>query len=186
MEKRKAPAWLKPAMEFGPLLAFFASYQWAGLLAATAVLMAVTALSLGLSWIFTRSLPPVAVMTALVVALFGGLTLWLKDESFIKMKPSILYALFAAALAAGLQWKMPLLKSLLGEAIEIDEKGWRRLTFRLVFFFLAMAAANEVVRRTVSTELWVLWKFPGTLVPTGLFMAAQTGLIRRHRLPEDA
>ena len=181
----RAPSWLKPAVDFGPLAVFLLAYETRGLLAATAALMLATAVALLLSWIYTRKLPVVPVVTAVIVGIFGGLTLWLHDDTFIKLKPTIIYGLFAAALLGGLVSGRPLLKSVMGEALPLDDLGWRRLSLRFALFFVVMALANEVVRRVVTTDLWVLWKVPGSIVLTFLFMLAQTPLIQRHKLPEE-
>jgi intracellular septation protein len=181
----RAPSWLKPVVDFGPLAVFLLAYETQGLLAATAALMLTTAVALVLSWIYTRKLPLVPVVTAVIVGIFGGLTLWLHDDTFIKLKPTIIYGLFAALLLGGLATGRLLLKSVMGEALPLDDLGWRQLSIRFAAFFFAMALANEVVRRVVSTDLWVLWKVPGSIVLTFLFMLAQTPLIQRHKLPEQ-
>jgi intracellular septation protein len=126
----------------------------------------------------------VPLVTAVIVGVFGGLTLWLNDDSFIKMKPTIIYCLFAAALGGGLLRGKTLLKSVIGDSLPLDDIGWRRLSVRFMVFFLVMAGANEVLRRLLTTEMWVYWKFPGSVVLTFLFILAQSGLIRRHRLPD--
>ena len=177
-----APSWLKPTVDYGPLAVFFVVYQAQGLLYATAGLMVATVLALGLSWGFARKLPLVPVVTAVIVGVFGGLTLWLKDDSFIKMKPTIIYGLFAAVLAGGAVLGKPLLKKLLGEALPLDDAGWRKLTLRFVVFFAVMALGNEVARHILTTDQWVMWKVPGSLGLTFAFMLAQTPLIRRHQL----
>lgn len=183
---RQAPSWLKPTVDFGPLAVFLLAYETKGLLVATAALMGATLVALVLSLLVARRLPLVALITALLVGVFGGLTLWLKDDTFIKLKPTILYGLFAAVVAGGLATGRPVLKAVIGASLPLDDIGWRRLSQRFVLFFLAMAATNEVVRRAVSTDLWVLWKVPGSLVLTFGFMLAQFRLIQRHRPPEES
>ncbi len=176
---------LKSLVDYGPLAAFLIAYETGGMLAATAALMAATVVAMALSLIFTRKVPMVALVTAVVVGVFGGLTLWFKDDTFIKLKPTIVYSLFAAILAGGLATGQPLLKRFVGDALPLDDLGWRRLTLRFVVFFLGMASINEVARRVLSTDLWVLWKVPGSIGLTFIFMLAQMGLIRRHRLAEE-
>lgn len=178
------PAWLRPTTEYGPLAAFFLAYLFWGLLPATAALLVATAVSLALSLLYTGRVPAMPLVTAVIVGLFGGLTLWLNDETFIKMKPTIVQALFAAALLGGLAVGRPLLKPLLGQVWPIDDAGWRRLTLRFGLFFAAMAVLNEVVWRTQSTDVWVSFKVFGILLLTLLFALAQTPLIARHRLPD--
>ncbi len=175
------PAWLKPAVDFGPLAAFMATYYLAGMAAATMALMGVTALALAVSWIVTRKVAMMPLVTAVIVGVFGGLTLWLHDDSFIQMKPTIVYAMFAVVLAFGVISGRPLLKSVLGEALDLDDVGWRRLSIRFLLFFAAMAVANEIVRRVASMDMWVLWKVPGAITITLVFMLAQAPLIQRHR-----
>jgi intracellular septation protein len=121
-----------------------------------------------------------------VVGVFGGLTLWSGDEIFIKMKPTIVQLLFAAALLGGLALDRPVLKPLLGAAWPMDDLGWRRLSLRFAVFFLIMAALNEAVWRTQSTDAWVLFKVFGLFGLTLLFSLAQMPLMTRHRLPEAA
>ncbi|BAE50074.1 septation protein A [Paramagnetospirillum magneticum] len=181
-----APKWLKPTVDFGPLAVFLGLYWLKGLLPATAALMAATGIALALSFAFTRKVALMPLVTALVVGVFGGLTLWLNDETFIMMKPSIVYGLFALVLGGGLALKRPTIKAILGEAMHLDDDGWRRLSLRFCLFFLAMALANEVVRRVASMDLWVLWKVPGSMVLTFIFMLFQMPLIRRHMPPDPA
>lgn len=176
---------LKPIVDFGPLAVFLAAYVGKGLIVATAALMVATALALALSYYHTRKVAVVPLVTAGVVGVFGGLTLWLDDEVFIMMKPTIIYALFAAVIAGGMALGKPTIKVILGEALQLDDLGWRRLSLRFMLFFLAMALANEVVRKVASVDMWVIWKVPGSMVLTIGFMLAQMPLIQRHR-PTDA
>ncbi|CUW38971.1 intracellular septation protein involved in cell division(ntracellular septation protein A,14-187) [Magnetospirillum sp. XM-1] len=180
----QAPKWLKPAVDFGPLAVFLGLYWLKGLLPATAALMAATAVALVLSFVFTRKVALMPLVTALVVGVFGGLTLWLNDETFIMMKPSIVYGLFAAVLGGGLVLNRPTVKAVLGEALSLDDDGWRALSLRFCLFFIAMALANEVVRRVASLDVWVLWKVPGSMAATFVFMLFQMPLIRRHMVEE--
>lgn len=179
-EDRQAPRWLKPATEYGPLLVFVAVYATRGLLPATAALLAATALGLVLSWIYLRRLPLLPVVTAALVGIFGGLTLWLQDETFIKMKPTIVNALFAVLLLGGLAVNRLLLQFVLGKSLSVDEAGWRKLTLRWGLFFAAMAGLNEAVWRTQSTDVWVAFKVFGLIGLTVVFALAQMPLIRRH------
>ncbi len=183
---RTAPPWLKPTVDYGPLLVFLAVYFATDLLTATAALIAVTALALVLALWFERRLPWMPLVTAAVVGVFGGLTLWSGDEIFIKMKPTIAQLLFAAVLLGSLALGRPVLKPLLGTAWPMDDLGWRRLSLRFAVFFLVMAALNEAVWRTQSTDVWVLFKVFGLLGLTMLFSLAQVPLMTRHRLPEAA
>ena len=179
-QDRQAPAWLKPATEYGPLLVFVAVYATRGLLPATAALLAATAVGLLLSWLFMRRLPLLPLVTALLVGVFGGLTLWLQDDTFIKMKPTIVNALFAVVLLGGLAIGKSPVQLVLGKSLTIDAAGWRKLTLRWGLFFAAMAGLNEVVWRTQSTDVWVAFKVFGLIGLTMLFALAQMPLVRRH------
>lgn len=174
--------WLKPAVEYGPLAVFVAVYFAQGLMPATVALMIATVIGLALSWAMERKLPLMPMVTAAIVVVFGGLTLWLNDEAFIKMKPTIIYALFALLILGGMALGKSVLKKVLGHAVSMDEAGWRTLSLRVGLFFIAMAAANEVVRHVLSTDHWVLWKMPGSLIITLAFMLAQGPLILRHQV----
>ncbi|HVI49860.1 MAG TPA: septation protein IspZ [Candidatus Sulfotelmatobacter sp.] len=182
---RPVPSWFKPVTDYGPLAVFLLAYKFQGLMAATAALMACTALAVAAGWVVTRKLALVPLVTAVIVGIFGGLTLWLNDDSFIKMKPTIIYGLFSAIVGGGLILRRPVLKAVIGEALLMDEQGWRSLSLRFALFFAVMACANEVARHLLTTDQWVLWKVPGSLILTFLFMLAQAPLIQRHRLPEE-
>ncbi len=183
---RTAPPWLKPTVDYGPLLVFLAFYLATDLLVATAALIAVTLLALVLALWIERRVPWMPVVTAAVVGVFGGLTLWSGDETFIKIKPTVAQLLFAAVLLGSLALGRPVLKPLLGAAWPMDDLGWRRLSLRFAIFFLVMAALNEAVWRTQSTDVWVLFKVFGLFGLTMLFSLAQVPLMARHRLPEAA
>ncbi len=183
---RTAPPWLKPTVDYGPLLVFLAFYLATDLLVATAALIAVTLLALVLALWIERRVPWMPVVTAAVVGVFGGLTLWSGDETFIKIKPTVAQLLFAAVLLGSLALGRPVLKPLLGAAWPMDDLGWRRLSLRFAIFFLVMAALNEAVWRTQSTDVWVLFKVFGLFGLTMLFSFAQVPLMSRHRLPEAA
>jgi len=198
---------LRLTLELGPLLLFFIanarpklfapligwalpprllSGENAGLFTATAVLMVAVILALVVSYLRTRHLPVMPLVTAVLVVIFGALTLYLHDPRFIKMKPTILYTAFGLALLANLAFKKPLLPILLDNAIALSERGWRILTWRWTFFFFALAIANEIVWRTQSSNTWVLFKFPGTVILIFLFTMAQLPLMLRHELKEEA
>ena len=182
---RTAPRWLKPAVEYGPIVAFFISYRLDGLLPATAVLMGVTALGLAASYIIARRIPMMSLVTTVIVGVFGGLTLWLNDDRFIKMKPTILEAMFGIILLGGLYWRKLFLKMLLGEALPLDDQGWRTLTIRFSLFFFALAVANEIVWRNVSESWWVDFKVFGLPLLTFAFMLCQVPMIMRHTPQKD-
>lgn len=180
------PRWLKPTLEYGPLAAFLAAYVLGDFMTATIAIMAATAVALAVSWVVARQLPLMPLITAAVVGVFGGLTLWLNDETFFKMKPTIVQALFAVILLGGLAFKKPLLQPLLGKSWPMDDIGWHKLTFRFGLFFVAMAILNEVVWRTQSTDFWVAFKVFGILGLTLAFAASQAPLMMRHHCPEES
>jgi len=181
---RPVPRWLKPTVDYGPLVVFFVAYLKWDLLTATAALMGATAIALVVSLLVARRIPIMPLITAVIVGIFGGLTLWLHDETFIKMKPTIVEALFSAVLFGGLLFDRPLLKPLMESAWPMSDTGWRVLTRRFGFFFAAMAVLNEIVWRTQSTDFWVTFKVFGLMGLTLLFAVTQVSLMQRHALPD--
>ena len=179
---RSGPPWLRPLVDYGPLAAFFVVYWIMGMMAATVAIMAATAVALVLALVVERRVPIMALVTAVVVGVFGGLTLWLQDDTFFKMKPTIVQLIFATVLFGGLLLKRPLLKPLIGSAWPLDDEGWRKLSFRFALFFVAMAALNEVVWRTQSEGFWVTFKVFGIMGLTFLFVVSQVYLMRAHML----
>ncbi len=175
---------LRFAVDYGPLLVFFIAYYTAGIMWATAAIMVATALMLAVSWYFERRLAPLPLITAALVAVFGGLTLLLADETFIKMKPTIVKTLIAAVLLGGLTLGKPLLKPLFGAVWKIDDNGWHKMTLRFGLFFVAMAILNEIVWRTQSTDFWVNYKLFGTIGLTFAFSLTQIPVFRRHWIEE--
>ena len=176
-----APHWLKPAIDYGPLAVFFATYLALGLMPATAALIAVSLIALSAAWVLERRVPLVPLVTAAIVVVFGGLTLWLQDETFIKMKPTFVQAIFALVLLGGLALGRPLLKPLLAPMMPpMSDRAWRRFTLRYGLFFVAMAALNELVWRTQSTDFWVSFKVFGLPVLTILFIISQMPFLNRH------
>jgi len=178
-----APAhspFLKLALEMGPLVVFFIANRQADLFVATGVFMAAMLVSLGVSYALTRRLPIMPVVSAVLVLVFGGLTLWLQDELFIKLKPTIVNLMFSALLLGGLTLGRPLLPLVLGTVFQLTEMGWRKLTLRWGLYFLLLALLNEVVWRNFTTEAWVNFKVFGIMPLTIVFALAQTPLILRY------
>src|SRR5262245_46762650 len=177
---------LKLLVELGPLVAFFLVYSRAGIYWATGMLMVATVASLVASRALFGRLLAMPVVTAVLVVVFGGLTFWLDDPRFIKIKPTIINLLFAGVLLAGLIMRKPLLKMLFGEAFNLTEEGWRKLSVRWTLFFLVLAALNEIVWRNFSEAAWVNFKVFGILPLTLVFAMAQMGLIKRHEAEPGA
>jgi intracellular septation protein len=180
------PPLLKLATEMGPLIAFFVANAWGGIFWATGVYMVTAAVALAVSWTMTRKIAIVPIVTLGFVVAFGALTLILADETFIKVKVSIINALFGAILLSGLLMGRPLLKLAFGEAVNLDAQGWHKLTIRWSLFFFAMAGLNEFVWRSVSTDAWVNFKVFGLLPLTLLFAVAQIRLMQRHMVEEQS
>ncbi len=177
---------MKSITEYGPLVVFFGAYVLSDLITATAALMIATAAALALSYAVDRRVPLMPLITAGVVGVFGGLTLWLNDETFIKLKPTIVQAMISAVLLGGLAFGRSLLKPVLGSAWQMNDEGWRRLTFRFGLFFAAMALLNELVWRTQSTDFWVSFKVFGIMGLTFVFILTQLPLLNRHRIADPA
>lgn len=175
---------LKLALELGPLVIFFIAYAKLGIFWATGTLMVTTVASIIAMRVLTGHISPMPVVTAVLVLVFGGLTLWLQDPSFIKLKPTLVYLLFALALIAGLVLRRPVLQLLFEQAFRLTDEGWKRLTLRWAVFFLAMAGLNELVWRNMSESAWVAFKAWGFLPLTFAFAVLQFGLIKRYSLPE--
>jgi intracellular septation protein len=176
--------WAKLAIELGPLLVFFGTNAAAGIYAGTAAFMAATLLSLAVAWLRYHKVPIMPLVSGVIVLVFGGLTLYLRDETFIKLKPTIVYSMFAILLAAGLLMKKPMLELLLGPVFNLTEEGWRKLTLRWALFFVGMALLNELIWRNFSTDAWVSFKAFGFLPLTFLFAVAQVPLMQRYGEPD--
>jgi intracellular septation protein len=174
---------IKLALELGPLVLFFIAYGKLGIYWATGTLMVATVASIVLSRLTLGHVSPMPIITAVIVLIFGGLTLWLHDARFIKMKPTLVYVLFAVALLAGLALKRPVLQLLFDQAFRLTDDGWRRLTIRWSLFFITMAVVNEIVWRNFSEATWVAFKVWGFLPLTLIFAVLQIGLVKRYSAP---
>ena len=203
--KKQLNPFLKLALEMGPLLLFFfanarpalfmplvgpllpqaASGEKIGIFVATAVFMLAILVSLAVSYALTRHLPVMAMVTAVIVVVFGGLTLVLQDDTFIKMKPTIIYLLFAGVLLGGLAFNRPLLAIVFDSVFDLTEQGWRKLTLRWAVFFLALAILNEIVWRTQTTDVWVSFKVFGVLPLTFIFAGLQYPLLQKYAAKEE-
>ncbi|WP_259782512.1 septation protein A [Aestuariispira ectoiniformans] len=177
--RKPEPKWLKPVADYGPLAAFLIAYWQLDLIAATKAIVIATGIAIVLSLIVARRVPMMPLVTAIVVAIFGGLTIYLQDETFIKMKPTIVQVAFAVILGVGLLLKRVWLQRIFSGSIDISEAAWRTLTVRFIFFFLASAVLNEIVWRTQSTDIWVTFKVFGLMGLTFVFIISQMPFLNR-------
>ena len=196
--KKQTPQWVKSALELGPEIGFFVAYlylkdevftfggtDYDGFIVVTAGFIPVILASMGILWWLTGHISRMQIVTAVLVVVFGGLTVWLNDDRFIKMKPTMVYLLLGGVLAIGLLRGQSYLRVVLGELLPMEQEGWMILTKRMTGFFLILAVSNEVVWRTQSTEIWVYFE---TFVLTGalfFFFIAQAGLIQKYSTAEE-
>lgn len=198
MAQRHVPQWVKSALELGPVIGFFVAYLWIkeevftfggteyeGFIVATALFIPVILASMGVLWWLTGHISRMQIVTAVLVVVFGGLTVWLNDDRFIKMKPTMVYLLLGGLLAIGLLRGQSYLRVVMGELLPMEQEGWMILTKRMTGFFFLLAASNEIIWRTQSTEVWVYFE---TFVLTGatfVFFIAQAGLIQKYSTAEE-
>lgn len=184
---------LKTALELGPVIAFFVAYLWlkdrvftiggsdyGGFILVTAGFIPLMMLSTGILWKLTGKLSKMQVITLILVVVFGGLSVWLNDDRFFKMKPTIIYLIFAGMLGFGLMRKQSYLRLVMEEMMPLAEEGWMILTRRLALFFFGLAVLNEVVWRLMSTEVWVYFKTFGLTAAIFVFFIAQSALFREY------
>jgi len=176
---------LKSAIDFAPLVAFILAYALGGLYWATGALMISMAIVLPAAYLVLGHVTGTQLVTAVLVWVFGALTFWFHDTTFIKLKPTVFNIALAAFLVGGAMLGKPVLKLLFGEVFKLTDQGWRILTWRWVGFFLALALLNEIIRRLGSDTLWANFKVFGILGLTIAFSVAQIGLLKRHEPPSD-
>ena len=175
----------KLLLDMGPLFLFFATFQYAGIFAATGIFMVAAVLSVAIGWHLEKKLSPIPLITAILVLIAGGLTLYLRNDVFIKMKPTVLYAIFGVTLLGGLRFNRLFIKYVFADAFDLTDQGWRGLTWRWGIFFLSLAVLNEAVWRNTSTATWVSFKVWGIVGLIFLFALAQTPfLLKHHNDPE--
>jgi intracellular septation protein len=193
MTEKKINPYLKLALELGPVALFFAGYlrlrdqtfslggvEYDGFIVITALFVPVMVATTLILWRLTGKLSQMQLVTLVLVVVFGGLSVWLNDERFFKMKPTMIYLLFAGVLGFGLLRGQSYLRSVLGEALPLQDAGWMILTRRLTLFFAALALANELVWRLMSTDSWVSFKTFGLTAAVFLFFLTQGRLLSRH------
>jgi intracellular septation protein len=173
---------LKLLVEIGPLVVFFVANSQYDIFAATGAFMVATAISLLASRLIFKRVPAMPLVTGIFVFLMGGLTLYLHDELFIKLKPTITNVLFASILLGGLAYGHSLLKYLFSDVFQLQDEGWRKLTLRWALFFLFLAVLNEIVWRMFSTDFWVAFKVFGIMPLTLIFSIFQLGLMQRYQI----
>ncbi|MEZ5764625.1 MAG: septation protein A [Xanthobacteraceae bacterium] len=172
----------KLATELGPLLIFFFANAKFDLFVATGAFMVAIVTSIVVSYVVMRHVPMMAIVSGVIVLVFGTLTLVLHDETFIKVKPTIIYGLFGLILGGGLLFHKSFIAVMFDQMFNLTPAGWRALTLRWTLFFIAMAVLNEIIWRTQTTDFWVGFKAFGVLPITAIFAMAQMPLINRHSI----
>ncbi len=184
---------VKIALEMGPIILFFVAYtklkentytilgrDYEGFIVVTAIFIPVLLIATAILWALTGKLSKMQIMTAVLVVVFGGLSVWLNDDRFIKMKPTILYLFFGGSLGFGLLRGQSYLQTMMEGAMPLNDQGWMILTKRICFFFLTLAVVNEVVWRTMSTDAWVNFKTFGLTAALFVFFMTQGGLLEKY------
>lgn len=195
MFEDQLPKWVKPLLEFGPIIAFFIAYtrmkdhtysiggiDYQGFIVVTLFFIPLLLVSTGVLWALTRKISPMQIITAILVTVFGGLTVWFNDEQFIKMKPSIIYLLFGGILGFGLLRGQSYLRMIMQEMIPLKEEGWIVLTRRFTVFFFSLALLNEIIWRFFSTEMWVYFKTFGLTIALFAFFVLQGSLLNKYAI----
>lgn len=171
---------IKFVVELGPLVVFFITNAQLGIFWGTGAFMVATVIALAVSWAVLGRIPVMPLVSGAFILVFGGLTLWLQDELFIKLKPTIVNGLFAAILLGGLATGRTFLQVVFEDVVRLTDEGWHKLTLRWGLFFVALAVINEIVWRNFSTDFWVSFKIFGIMPLTFVFALAQVGLLKRY------
>lgn len=196
--KKQINPMVKSGLELGPVVLFFVAYlrlkdqmfeiagtQYEGFIVVTAAFVPVMILSTLALWRLTGHISKMQLLTVLLIVVFGGLSVWLNDDRFFKMKPTMIYLLFGGILGVGLLRGQSYLRVVMEEMMPLKPEGWMILTQRMCLFFLALALANEAVWRSQTTEVWVYFKTFGLTVAMFAFFMAQTKLFQTYALEED-
>ena len=189
------PKWVKPLLEFGPVVAFFFAYMrmketvytigsndYQGFIVVTALFVPMLLVCTGILWKLTGKISPMQIMTVILVTAFGGMTVWLNDDRFIKMKPTLIYLIFGGLLSIGLLRGQSYLRVVMQEALPMQDAGWMILTRRVTAFFFGLAVLNEVIWRGFSTEIWVYFKTFGLTAALFAFFMMQGRLLAKYAL----
>jgi intracellular septation protein len=195
---KKVNPWLRGALEYGPIIAFFVGYmivrdmsftvsgrEYDGFLAVTAGFIPLQAICTFILWRVTGTISAIQIATVVLVAVMGGISIWLNDERFIKMKPTILYVFFFAVLAFGLLRGQSYIKVVMDHSVPMEHEGWMIVTRRLALFFAGLALANEAVWRTMSTDVWVNFKTFGLPLAIFGFFMAQSRVFQKYGIGDD-
>ena len=192
------PKWVKPLLEFGPIVAFFFAYMrmketvytigsndYQGFIVVTALFVPLLLVCTGILWKLTGKISPMQIMTVILVTAFGGMTVWLNDDRFIKMKPTLIYLIFGGLLSIGLLRGQSYLRVVMQEALPMQDAGWMILTRRVAAFFFGLAVLNEVIWRGFSTEIWVYFKTFGLTVALFAFFMMQGTLLAKYAVHKN-
>ena len=195
MAEDKLPKWVKPLLELGPIVAFFVAYMrlkesiftiggsdYQGFIVVTGLFIPLLLFTTAILWRLTGKISPMQIMTVVLVTIFGGLTVWLNDPSFIKMKPTIIYLLFGGILGIGLLRGQSYLRVVMQDLIPLENTGWMILTRRFTAFFFGLALANEAVWRSFSTDTWVYFKTFGLTAALFAFFMMQSVLFSKYAI----
>lgn len=177
---------LKFALDLGPLVVFFVSYYQLGIMPATAIFMAATVLAGVVTYALSKKVSPLIVFSAVVVLIFGGLTIWLDNDLFIKLKPTIYYATVSLILAVGLMFNRLVIKDVMDMAMPLSDEGWSKFTVRMALFFVFLAGLNIYIAENYSFDTWLWLKVWGFIPLNILFFMSQVPLFMKHEIKEEA